>query len=319
MSKDFLKIVFLGTPGFAVPSLQALHESGHKVMAVVTAPDKPAGRGRAVRSSEVKQFAVQSGIPVLQPVKLKDQEFLDRVKALGADLFVVVAFRMMPEVLWRMPPMGSINLHASFLPQYRGAAPIQRAIMNGESQTGITTFQLAHEVDTGNLLFREKADIGPGENAGSLHDRLMVAGARLLLKTVDALARGHVKPRPQEQSESEGQLMEAPRIYRDDCRINWQRPVAEVYNQVRGLSPYPGAFAELRDATGTVHQVKILAANPGGKTDENPGTLQVRDGNLMVACRDNWLHMRELQLPGRKRLSAGEVLRGSDLTGWSCA
>jgi methionyl-tRNA formyltransferase len=306
------RLVFFGTPAFAVPSLRALHEAGLDLAAVVTAPDKPAGRGLRPQACEVKQYALQHGLPVLQPERLRDEGFLSEIRRLNPRLQVVVAFRMMPEALWSLPPLGTINLHASLLPQYRGAAPIQRAVMNGETETGLTTFFLKHEVDTGNILFREETAIGPEETAGELHDRLMHLGAALLLKTVQAVLAGEAKETPQDTLSAGRPLKTAPRIHKTDCRIDWNRPVREVYNQIRGLSPSPGAFTVLRGAAEKEFQVKILRARPGEPAGAVPGRLRTDSKSfLAVACADAWLEISEWQWPGKRRMTVPELLRGS--------
>lgn len=233
-----MKLVFMGTPGFAVPSLQKLSKH-HEVVAVITAPDRPAGRGKKLSESDVKKAAIDLGIPVLQPVNLKDQAFVDQLAQLKADLFVVVAFRMLPEQVWQLPSKGTINLHASLLPQYRGAAPINRAIMAGETKTGLTTFFIEKNIDTGMILDQTTLDINPDENAGSLHDRMMVKGADLLLHTVNEIAKENINPKPQMESSD---LKPAPKIFREDCKINWNLPEEDIFNHIRGLSPYPGAW-----------------------------------------------------------------------------
>ncbi len=246
-----LRIVFLGTPEFAVPSLDAIIEAGHEVAAVVTATDKPAGRGHKMIPSAVKQYAVEHGIPVLQPAKLRDLEFLDALRGYGADIFVVIAFRMLPEEVWAMPPMGTFNLHASLLPRYRGAAPINRAVMNGDAETGVTTFLLKHEIDTGDILRQESISIAPDENVGSVHDRLMALGARVTVDTLADLAAGTAVPRPQ----PDGQASAAPKIFREDCEIDLSKSRESVRNHVRGLSPYPAARITLHGV-----EMKVLEA-----------------------------------------------------------
>lgn len=246
-----LRIVFLGTPEFAVPSLDAIIEAGHEVAAVVTATDKPAGRGHKMIPSAVKQYAFEHGIPVLQPAKLRDPEFLDALRGYGADIFVVIAFRMLPEEVWAMPPMGTFNLHASLLPRYRGAAPINRAVMNGDAETGVTTFLLKHEIDTGDILRQESISIAPDENVGSVHDRLMALGARVTVDTLADLAAGTAVPRPQ----PDGQASAAPKIFREDCEIDLSKSRESVRNHVRGLSPYPAARITLHGV-----EMKVLEA-----------------------------------------------------------
>lgn len=297
----------MGTPAFAVASLEALLKAGANIVAVVTAPDKPAGRGMKLSESAVKQFAVQHGLKVLQPLKLKDSAFLEELRALQADLQVVVAFRMLPEAVWNMPPLGTINLHASLLPQYRGAAPINWAVMNGEKETGLTTFQLQHEIDTGNILMQTSLPIGENETAGELHDRMMLAGAQLLVETVKAIAAGTVKPIPQEQRMHHTPLKSAPKIFTETCHINFQQSVQHVHNHVRGLSPYPGAFTYLKGKMLKIFRTQCEYAVP----DVAPGT-PVSDGKtyLKFACQDGYLHVLELQLEGKKKMLTADFLRG---------
>ncbi|WP_353183507.1 methionyl-tRNA formyltransferase [Parapedobacter lycopersici] len=301
-----LRIVFMGTPDFAVASLTALLDTAHRVVAVVTAPDKPAGRGQLLQQSAVKKYALERQLPVLQPEKLRDPDFLNALRSFGADLQVVVAFRMLPEVVWNMPPRGTVNLHASLLPQYRGAAPINHAVMQGETESGVTTFLLQHEIDTGNILFAEKVAIGADDTAGILHDKLMTVGASLLVDTVDAIASGSTKPISQDSLHDQP-LKHAPKIFKDDCRINWQKPVAEVYNLIRGLSPYPAAFTTLGGKTLKLFKTRKVETTPSSA----PGLYET-DGKsfLKFACTDGYIDVLELQIEGKKRMSVGEFLRG---------
>src|SRR6201986_4132824 len=262
-----MKIVFMGTPQFAVTSLDALITAGCDIAAVVTAPDKPAGRGQKLNESAVKQYAVENGIKVLQPEKLKSEEFLSELKALGAGLQVVVAFRMLPEVVWNMPPRGTINLHASLLPQYRGAAPINWVLINGEKESGVTTFFLKHDIDTGDILFTEKVTLTGKETAGELHDRLMHKGAGLLVKTVKGIESGRYTEISQAHLEGGVELKHAPKIFKDDCKIDWNQPAQKVYNLIRGLSPYPTAYTTLNDKILKVFRAEYELA----ETDEQPG------------------------------------------------
>lgn len=305
----------MGTPEFAVESLKGLVENGYNMVGVITAPDKPAGRGLKMAETAVKKFAVQSGLPVLQPEKLKNPAFLEELSALKADLQVVVAFRMLPEAVWAMPSLGTFNLHASLLPQYRGAAPLNWAIINGEKETGVTTFLLSHEIDTGKILFREREPIAPEDTAGDLYDRLMVKGARLVLKTVDSLAAGNYTPIPQEKLLADaGVLKAAPKIFREDMRIDWNQPAETIRNLVRGLSPWPAAWTILRHReTGTETEMKIFMAETGNPAGEGtlPGALNSDGKNsLEVACGDRWLRITDLQLAGKKRMKTEEFLRG---------
>ena len=262
MKKEDLRILFMGTPEFAVESLKALVDNNYNVVAVITMPDKPAGRGYKLQASPVKQYALEKGLTVLQPEKLKDESFIAQLEDLRIDLQVVVAFRMLPEVVWSMPSKGTFNLHSSLLPQYRGAAPINWAIINGEKETGVTTFFLSHEIDTGDIIFREKTTISTTDNAETLHDRLMVMGAKLVLKTVDAVIDNSVTSIPQDELKAgELELKPAPKIFKDDCRVNWNKNREEIFNFIRGLSPYPAAWTELhRSDTDEVHRVKLFAS-----------------------------------------------------------
>ena len=300
------RIVFMGTPEFAVASLRALAENDFNVVAVVTSPDKPAGRGLKLTESPVKQYAVQNNIPVLQPEKLRDPQFLDKLKSFQADIQVVVAFRMLPEVVWAMPPMGTINLHGSLLPQYRGAAPINRAIMNGESVTGVTTFKLQQAIDTGNILLSEEMKIGPEENAGELHDRMKETGARLVVETIRGLIDGSLEEKPQAHIDP-ATLKMAPKIFTADCEIKWHKPVIEINNQIRGLSPFPGAFTLLNDRT-----VKIYKARTEkNMTPAEPGKMET-DGKtwLRFSASDGYIYIEELQLEGKRKMDIKDFLRG---------
>ena len=283
MSKR-LKILFLGTPEFAATSLRRLVEGGYDVVGVVTAPDKPAGRGQKLHQSEVKKYALEVGLPVLQPEKLRAPEFLEAIAALKPDLGIVIAFRMLPEVLWGLPRLGTFNLHASLLPQYRGAAPINRAIMNGETVTGLTTFMLNAEIDKGDIIGRVEMPIHPSDNAGTLHDRLMVAGAELVTRTVDSIASGEVTPLSQMDIPQEG-LKPAPKIFREDCRVDWSRPGPEIVNFIRGLSPHPGAWTEFADTT-----LKLFDAT--------------------YDPENKWVAIKELQPAGKRRMTAKEFSNG---------
>lgn len=313
MTGKDLRIVFMGTPGFAVASLRALVENGYQVVGVVTAPDKPAGRGKKLTRSAVKEYATAQGLNVLQPEKLKDPSFLEALKALNADIQVVVAFRMLPEAVWKMPPLGTFNLHASLLPHYRGAAPLNWAVINGESQTGVTTFLLDEKIDTGQILFRRKARIGRNDTVGDIHDRLMKIGADLVIHTLEALAKSEVKPVPQEEIMSGKKLKRAPRIFKEDCKINWTKDVETVRNLIRGLSPHPAAWANLvHTKTGRTISCKIFFAQPViAEETASPGTIESDDENwLNVACGDGWLEITDLQLSGKKRMNTADFLRG---------
>lgn len=302
-----MRIVFMGTPEFAVASLDALIQSGSNIVGVVTAPDKPAGRGQQINESAVKKYAVANGLKVLQPVKLKDEEFLGELKALNADLQVVVAFRMLPEVVWNMPPLGTINLHASLLPQYRGAAPINWALINGEKESGVTTFFLKHEIDTGDILFTEKVTLTGRETAGDLHDRLMAKGAGLLVKTVKAVESGRYTENPQEQLTEGMELKHAPKIFKEDCNINWNQPAEKIYNLIRGLSPYPTAFTTLNDKILKVFGAEYELANINEKSGE---FFSDNRTFLKVSAKDGFVRLTDVQLEGKKRMGIKEFLRG---------
>ena len=301
-----LRIVFFGTPDFAVGCLKGLVDAGANIIAVVTMPDKPAGRGQQLQESAVKQYALAQGFPVLQPEKMKAPEFLDALKALNADLQVVVAFRMMPEVVWNMPPMGTINVHGSLLPQYRGAAPINWAIINGEKETGVTTFKLKHEIDTGDILLQQKVSIRADDNAGTMHDKLMHAGAELLVRTVIGIADGTLNEVPQ-GSIPVTALKHAPKIFKEDLIINWNKPVAEIDNLIRGMSPYPAAHTMLGDKTIKVYSSDYRMEAPNAIT----GTYETDNATyLRFAAKDGWVYIDELQMEGKKRMNVVDFLRG---------
>jgi methionyl-tRNA formyltransferase len=306
MTKNEPRIVFMGTPEFAVASLDALVKTGYNIIAVITAPDKPAGRGLKLTASPVKQYATEHGLHILQPEKLKDPLFISTLTSLHPDMQVVVAFRMLPEIVWNMPPMGTINVHASLLPKYRGAAPINWAIINGEKETGVTTFKLTHQIDTGNILLQETISIGEKENAGDVHDRLKEASARLIVKTVDGLMNGTIEEKPQAQIQGIA-VTHAPKIFTDTARINWHQPVKKINDLVRGLSPFPGAFTELNG-----RMLKIFKSEPKEeKINVEPGTFET-DGKsfLRFAADDGNLYVKEIQEEGKKRLKVDEFLRG---------
>lgn len=300
----------MGTPEFAVESLRALHNSEIEVAAVVTVADKPAGRGRKLQQSAVKQYAESVGLPVLQPLKLKDPDFIEKLSSYNADLFVVVAFRMLPEVVWDMPPMGSINLHGSLLPQYRGAAPIHHAVINGEEKTGCTVFFLRQAIDTGAVVDHCELAIGPNDTTGDIHDQMMVEGAKLLLDCVRRIAKNEVNPTEQERLITTP-LKEAPKLTRENTMIDWTESVQEVHNLVRGLSPFPGAWTNLEG-----EQVKIWRGQKTDKAcDQTPGSLVQQSDKLLVACKDAWFSILEIQLPGKKRTPIDAFLRGNQLDG----
>ena len=314
MQKSDFRIVCMGTPGFAVASLRALVEGGYNVVAVVTMPDKPMGRHQTELSqSAVKQYAVSQGLPVLQPEKLKDETFLQQLSNFRADLQVVVAFRMLPEVVWNMPPHGTFNLHASLLPQYRGAAPINWAIINGETKTGVTTFLLDHEIDTGLVLHREEVEILDTDNAEDIHDKLMNVGAPLVCRTVDDIMQGNIHPIPQLELAPDAEIHHAPKIFKDTCRLPLDKGVKAAYDFVRGMSPYPAAWTRIPDSTtGELVQAKIYSANYEKiKVKEQIGTV-LSDGcsYLKIALEDGYLNLLELQMPGKKRMNIGSFLQG---------
>ncbi len=314
-----MKIVFLGTPEFAVPSLEILVKNKYNITTVVSAPGKKAGRGLKIKEPAVKEFASAAGLTVMQPEKLSDPGFIASLRALEADLFIVVAFRMLPEVIWKMPPLGTFNLHSSLLPQYRGAAPINRVIMNGEEETGITTFFLRHDIDTGNILFQEKIAIRPDENAGALHDRLKIAGAELVLKTVRAIENKTISEIPQQELIRPGEALKtAPKIFSTDCSIDWNRSALDVHNQVRGLSPFPGAFTKVKDASGNILLLKIFRTERTNEPSrDGAGTITVSNGKMYIQCSDQLLEIMEVQQEGRGRNSVSNFLRGFRLEkGW---
>ena len=297
----------MGTPDFAVASLNALVEAGFHIVGVVTAADKPAGRGQKLQESAVKQYAVAKGIKVLQPLKLKDPIFIEELRALEADLQVVVAFRMLPEIVWNMPPKGTINLHGSLLPQYRGAAPINHAIINGEQESGVTTFFLKHEIDTGDVIFYDRVAIGEEDTAGMLHDKLMDVGADLLVRTVRAIEKGDYEEQPQPESDD---LKHAPKIFKNDCQINWNQTARTVYNMIRGLSPYPTAFTQLNEKTLKVFKAELEDKEPGIAAG---GFLTDGKTFLKFAAKDGFIKLIDLQYEGKKRMSVEEFLRGMRL------
>ena len=303
----------MGTPSFAVQSLISIIKSGYQVVGVVTAPDKPSGRGQKIIPSPVKECALENGIPVLQPEKLKDPEFIRELKELNPDLQVVVAFRMLPEVIWELPPSGTINLHASLLPQYRGAAPINWVIINGEKITGLTTFFIRHEIDTGNIILQEKLDISPEETAGELHDRLMMTGASLVVKTVGKISKGDVTTIDQRNLIEEGvELKKAPKIFTEDCRINWNEKVDHINNFIRGLSPYPGAWSEWQKPDGGILFLKIFTAKKETiRPVHSPGAI-ITDykTQLEIAATDGYISILNLQQAGKKRMDVADFLRG---------
>ena len=308
MDKQSIRIIYMGTPDFAVESLRALVEGGYRVVAVVTMPDKPAGRGHQLQYSAVKQYALSVGLPVLQPERLKDEAFLEELRSYQADLQIVVAFRMLPEVVWNMPRLGTFNLHASLLPQYRGAAPINWAVMNGDTETGATTFMLQHEIDTGNIILQERISIADDENVGSVHDRLMTMGAGLVTRTVDAIIdsenQGIALPTTPQDERIE--LRPAPKIFKDTCVIDFSRTAEEIRNHVRGLSPYPAAWIQELPASHPL--AEVLKGAKVYKVAIAQGAEQ--KGHIIVPCADGYIDLLELQLPGKKRMDAAALLNG---------
>ena len=316
MKKEDLRIVFMGTPEFAVESLKALVENEFNVVGVITMPDKPAGRGYKLQPSAVKEYALSQDLLVLQPEKLKNEVFLQELKNLKADLQIVVAFRMLPEAVWDMPPMGTFNLHGSLLPQYRGAAPINWAVINGEKETGVTTFFLTHEIDTGKIIFQEKTPILDWDNAGSIHDKLMVVGSELVLKTVEAIIDNSVEAIPQQSFISETkQLKPAPKLFKETCRIDWNKPVSDIRNFVRGLSPYPTAWTELKlhnENKSDMLSIKIFDVQVIEKEHSLPYGTIVTDNKstIEVAAKGGFVRIEDLQLAGKKRMKPIDLLNG---------
>ena len=315
-----LRIVFMGTPDFAVASLDKLVNAGCNIVGVITAPDRPGGRGMELQQSAVKKYAVEKGLHILQPEKLKNPNFLEELKILDADVQIVVAFRMLPEVVWNMPPMGTINVHGSLLPQYRGAAPINWAIINGEKETGVTTFKLQHQIDTGNILLQQSFAIGEQETVGEVHDRMKIIGANLLLKTMEELSAGNIREQVQilvdnnENGAEEGSanghdnlLKHAPKIFTETCLINWGKPMQEVYNLIRGLSPYPAAFTFLNGKKMKVYKADKVYKAPAVST----GEFETDEKSfLQFACTDGYISITELQLEGKKKMMVVDFLRG---------
>ena len=313
MEAKRLRIVYMGTPDFAVAPLRRLVEEGYNIVGVVTMPDKPAGRGLHMQASAVKRYAVEAGLPVYQPEKLKDPRFVETLRSLAPDLGIVIAFRMLPEIVWAMPRLGTFNLHASLLPQYRGAAPINWAVINGEKESGVTTFLLNHEIDKGAILCQQRVAIDEEDDAGTLHDKLMDAGTDLVVETIERIASGEVAPVDQQTIEPQV-IRDAPKIYKETCRIDWTASCNTIRNLVRGLSPYPAAWSELHKENASPIGVKIFRVHvencPADRLP-TPGTL-VTDGRtfMKVACADGYLFLDELQLAGKKRMAVADLLRG---------
>jgi methionyl-tRNA formyltransferase len=308
-----LRVVFMGTPDFAVASLKALIENKVDVVGVITAPDKPAGRGKKIHASAVKEFAVSNAINnIFQPTNLKDKGFQEELKSLNPDLFVVVAFRMLPESVWNMPKMGTINLHGSLLPNYRGAAPINWAVINGESKTGVTTFFIQHEIDTGNIIAQEEVEIDENDTAGSMHDKLMHVGAKLITETVTSIEAGTVKAIPQSDFIDENNLKAAPKIFKEDCKINWNQTVENVYNFIRGLSPYPAAWTEFSAETGEKLSFKVFESSKEYNTPKKPvgGIDYSEKGKIKIACTDGYISLNVIQPAGKKKMDTKSFLLG---------
>ena len=306
----------MGTPDFAVESLRALVEGGYNVVAVITMPDKPAGRGHKLQFSPVKQYALSVGLPVLQPEKLKDATFLEELRSYHADLQIVVAFRMLPEVVWAMPRLGTFNLHASLLPKYRGAAPVNWAVINGEKETGATTFFIRHEIDTGDMILQRRIPIADEEDAGSVHDRLMLMGAQMVCETVDLIAAGDVHPTPQPVLPEE-EMLPAPKIFRETCILDFSKTALQVCNFVRGLSPYPGAWCTLEIGT-EAEVIKVFSARPTAiqrdpATDVGKPVIDYLNRTILIACRDYYIQLYEMQRPGKKRMTVKDALNGYHL------
>lgn len=313
MDKNKLQIVYMGTPDFAVAPLKKLVENGYYIVGVVTNPDKPAGRGQKVQESAVKKYAESKNLKILQPDKFKNETFLNDLKQLNADLQIVVAFKMLPEVVWNMPTLGTFNLHASLLPQYRGAAPINQAIINGETKTGVTTFFLKHDIDTGNIIFQEEVKISPDDNAGTLHDKLMHKGADLVLKTVDAVLNNDYPQINQNELIKPGStIKQAPKIFKTDCKINWNRDIDTIYNLIRGLSPYPASWTEITDNENQKIQLKIYASEKEkARHNKTTGEIITDEKNfLKVAVKGGYIYITELQQAGKRRMSVEDFLRG---------
>lgn len=310
MTKESLKIVYMGTPDFAVESLRALIDGGYNVVAVITMPDKPMGRhGSVLQPSPVKQYALEQGLKILQPANLKDPDFIEELRSLQADLQIVVAFRMLPEVVWNMPPLGTFNAHASLLPKYRGAAPINWAVINGDTETGITTFFLKHEIDTGDIIQQVRIPIEETDNVEIVHDKLMLLSGKLVTETVDNIIAGTVKAIPQDEIK-DCDLTPAPKIFRDTCRINWNQPTKKVYDFIRGLSPYPAAWTTLNGKAVKIYEAEKVE----NSSIQKPGTIRT-DGktNMEIATADGFLNVKTLQLEGKKKMPISDLLRGFKL------
>lgn len=313
MKKEDLRIVYMGTPDFAVESLKCLVEGGYNVVGVITMPDKPVGRhGSVLQPSPVKQYALEKGLTVLQPEKLKEETFIEQLHTLKADLQIVVAFRMLPEIVWNMPRLGTFNLHASLLPQYRGAAPINWAVINGDTETGITTFFLKHEIDTGEIIQQVKIPIEEEDDVEAVHDKLMLLGGKLVVDTVDAILEDSIRPIPQEEMKQPEELRPAPKIFKETCRIDWTQPVKKIYDFIRGLSPYPAAWTELKSKGGIAVVVKIYQTEKQMEVHSLPCGAVDTDGKnyFRIAVTDGYINVKSLQMAGKKRLKTEDFLRG---------
>lgn len=324
IEKESLRIVFLGTPEFAVESLSKLYENGYNIVGVITMPDKIGGRGHKVIQSPVKEYALSKGLKVMQPVNLKDTEFVSELKSLNADLQIVIAFRMLPEVVWSMPPLGTFNLHASLLPRYRGAAPINWAVMNGDKETGVTTFFLKHEIDTGDIIQQEKLSIGISDNVEIVYDRLMKLGAKMVIETVEGILNDTIAPISQDKLCVKGiEATPAPKIFKETCRIDWDKNAMTIYNHIRGLSPYPAAWSTFVEKNGKELQFKVFEASipdPTANISDPilPGAVKQDGHKLNIMCGDMPLEIISLQVAGKKRISADEFIRGYDINDWIC-
>lgn len=313
MEKKDLKIVFFGTPEFAVASLDKLVTGGYNIAAVVTMPDKQAGRGHHLIQSDVKKYALDKGLPILQPEKLKDEAFVNQLREINADLFIVIAFRMLPEVVWSMPHLGTFNLHASLLPKYRGAAPINWAVINGETETGVTTFFLKHEIDTGDIIQQKAVGIDETDNVGIVHDKLMNLGADMVIETVDNILSGSVRTISQDDLLGGETPIPAPKIFKDTCHINWDDNAERCYNLIRGLSPYPAAWSSF-SKDGKEYSIKIFTTSrPIAADRTQPGKVTIKNGKIYVDCKDGQLEIQSLQLSGKKRMDSDAFLRGFNL------
>lgn len=308
-----LRIIFMGTPEFAVESLDILIKNNYNIVGVITVPDKPAGRGQEIQQSDVKKYALEKGLTILQPEKLKDEKFLNQLRELKADLQIVVAFRMLPEIVWNMPRLGTINLHGSLLPQYRGAAPINWAVINGEKETGVSTFFLQHEIDTGKIIFREKTPIGENETAGEIHDRLMIIGAQLILKTVKAIEENNYPQIDQAELIAKGEKEKhAPKIFKEDWKVDWNKNVEDIHNFIRGLSPYPAAFSTLVAPDGKTYSFKLFKTEIENISHSFSIGSIITDSktHLKISVKNGFILIKELQLAGKKKMATPEFLRG---------